>query len=755
MGMFSVAVLLLSSAQAQKPPTIDPTYGMKLPKLKAVTTKRAKDADWIWTATTSDEEVAYFRHALQVSKIPKAAKLSVTADNFFNAYVNGQEVSSSHYDANDNLVWAKVRTVDITSLLKPGENEITVKAINAGGSAGMILRLELDGKPVLLSDGTWKVTNNAPAEGWLGNAFDDSKWENATIEATAGEGVWGGQLSGWPVPLSSAAAYLAHLKLPPISVSDATLPRAWKPATEAITFQRPSGTVKPWTVVIDFGKELSGRVALLAAKPIPVKLGTGESDFEAIEKPWTSADLILDPKPKYSVYTALRYAALTFPADLAEASVKVSMDHLYYPVQYRGSFDCSDPLFTKVWYTGVYTSHLCMQEDIWDAPKRDRARWMGDLHVSGEVINNAFLDKFLMEQTMDRLRDEAQGHRPETELPAGHVNGIPGYSCAWIAGVADFYRHTGDTVWLKKQHQRLITMLEFLKTELNSDGAFANNHKQWPFVDWAPLFNEQTPQALAATHLFLVKATKEAVFLFKELGDSENTTKYQELADALTKTAQSQLVDGDGTFGGRRQENAMAIYSGVATPTQVKTIYEKVLDPKSPAWDYVVSPYYGNYVLDAITQSGHMLDAMKYVRTFWGGMLAEGATSWWEGYDLGWPKDNFHANLQADNGTGYFVSLCHGWSAGPTNWLTERVLGVKSTGGGFRTCTIQPNLGDLKWASGTIPTPHGPIKLRVEKVASEYSVKVTVPSGVEASVGSETLTAGSHVIKIPAQTDAQ
>ena len=76
-----------------------------------------------------------------------------------------------------------------------------------------------------------------------------------------------------------------------------------------------------------------------------------------------------------------------------------------------------------------------MQEDIWDAPKRDRARWVGDLHVSGEVINNVFADKFLMEQTLTRLRDDAGN---------GHVNGIPGYSCAWICALADFHRHLGD-----------------------------------------------------------------------------------------------------------------------------------------------------------------------------------------------------------------------------------------------------------------------------------------------------------------------
>jgi hypothetical protein len=764
MGIACAALIFLSGGTLQTKLPLDPTFGMPIPKRKASKVKLTKDAEWIWTAKTTNDEVAYFRHSLPLDHVSGKFKLSVTADNFFSAYVNGHEVGSSRLSPTDDLVWAKVQTYDITSLLKPGANEICVKATNAGGEAGMLLRVEADGKPILLSDNTWKTTDTNPGENWTSSDFNDSTWEQATAEAKVGEGVWSAQLSGWPVELDSIPDYLAHLKMPPVMVTNAGAHQAWEPANEGMVLKRTGNDGKPWTAVVDFGKELSGRVGISSDSTVSLTHGTGESAMEALEKPWKSTNLDLGSKPGFSPYTSLRYASLTFPASVAEARVHVWMDHLYYPVEYKGSFDCSDPLFTKVWYTGVYTSHLCMQQDIWDAPKRDRARWMGDLHVSGEVINNAFLDRFLMEQTMDRLRQDAQGGRSAETLPGGHVNGIPGYSCAWIAGVADFYRHTGDMDWLKKQHQPLITMLDFLKSELNDGGVYVNNHKQWCFVDWAPHFNGDSPEAYAATHLFLIKAAKEAAFILTELGDSDAAAKSQKLAGDLTETAQAKLLK-DGTFGRLRQENAMAIYSGVATADQTKEIYRKILAPGTDAWSQTVSPYYGNYVLDSIVQSGHMADAMKYVCEFWGGMLADGATSWWEGYDPTWPKDhtvgnnwpdvNFHANLQADNGTGYFVSLCHGWSAGPTNFLTERVLGVKSTGGGFRTCEINPTLGSLKWASGTVPTPNGPLKVRVEASASGYKVDVTIPKGVSAKLGPQALHTGHQTVTIPAPADAQ
>ena len=81
---------------------------------------------------------------------------------------------------------------------------------------------------------------------------------------------------------------------------------------------------------------------------------------------------------------------------------------------------------------------------------------------------------------------------------------------------------------------------------------------------------------------------------------------------------------------------------------------------------------------------------------------------------------------------GYRHSLCHGWASGPTAWLSEYVLGVQVVEPGFRKVRIRPQLGDLAWAEGTYPTPHGLIRVRHERdedgaVRTEY----TVPEGVQ------------------------
>ena len=180
----------------------------------------------------------------------------------------------------------------------------------------------------------------------------------------------------------------------------------------------------------------------------------------------------------------------------------------------------------------------------------------------------------------------------------------------------------------------------------------------------------------------------------------------------------------------------MALFADATTPAETSAIYQKVFAPGSPAWNQIATPYYNNYVLFAMSDAGHTGAALKFARDYWGGMIKEGATTFWEAYDLSWPKVNPHKHLGADNGVGYFVSLCHGWSSGVTAWLTERVAGIRPTGTGYSTVTIAPDLGYLRYADAQVPTPHGILRVDVTKSAASGNLSATIvlPAGVKATV---------------------
>ena len=219
---------------------------------------------------------------------------------------------------------------------------------------------------------------------------------------------------------------------------------------------------------------------------------------------------------------------------------------------------------------GAYTEHLCMQDDIWDATKRDRARWAGDLDVSGRGIEDVFDDHFLMQDTMTRLL----GNAPIK----AHVNGIAGYSAWWINVVTEYYLHTGSKDYLQSLHERLVQLLNYMDTEVDAKNLYANQTHQWAYVDWSADLNGDTPESRRATQFEFYLAYRDAAFLLRQLGDTANAEHFEQRAALLKEASQKYLLDpSTGTFGPRWQTNAAAVFSGVADPSQYASIWDHVL----------------------------------------------------------------------------------------------------------------------------------------------------------------------------------
>jgi alpha-L-rhamnosidase len=761
-------LFVLATAHAV-PPTMDPTYGLPLPGPSAGQTNTGPEAQWIWAANTANSQTIYTRAVVNLNQMPGVAQMSITADNYFTLYVNGQLVNQSLPDPQNDSVWKTVHRPVITPYLVPGPNVIAVVATNVDGPAGLIARLDGDGQALLLSDSSWKISTNSnlPADCDTTN-YSDASWPSATVIADLGGGAWQMGLQGWP-NYDPTAAYLAHLSLQPASVE--VLPgvgalngvdtlTGTNPVALVVQ-PAPSGTTNPITLVLDFGQEVAGRMQVTGPTGAQVQVTTGESREEAMLAGWAPPTLLTLEAgvQQHTPYLGFRYVKLAFFGNAPYTITNLAADFKYYPVEYKGSFDCSDPLLTQIWYTGAYTAHLCMQEDVFDGVKRDRLLWSGDLQVSGNVINNVFADSFLMEKDLTALRAGIQGGQPDTSLPQGEINSIPGYSAAWFCTLADFYRHVGDQAYLNSKHDLILSLLQYEQTDFDSRNIYTNPHNAWDFTDWSadlscysPTVNTDSAAAQAGTDMFIIRGVREAVFLLNAMGDTTNAVQYSAWADTLTAAARQYLVDTNtGSYTSRRQLNVMAVLSGVATTNQLPAIYNSVLRAGTPDWSNDLTPYYASFLLDAYSQTGHTEDGLDLSRSLWGNMLAQGATTFWERYSPNWRWAGPDLTLSPAGGD-YEMSLCHAWSSGVTSWLTEQVLGVRPTSGGFQTAELIPDLGDLQWAEGTVPTPNGNLYARVTANGTDQTAHVDIPAGTTLDVG---LTGQSVTVDGAAATPAR
>jgi len=657
--------------------------------------------------------------------------------------------------------------------MRAGRNVIAVVAPQGDRLVMKIVPASLQVmKPaVLVTDATWKCDFHFRA-GWERPGFDDRTWPDAQslgrIEEKsdffqgnedagmyrwpgydgispflaravlkAREIVYGsegmGKLRNISALLESGLVVVQRLPAPPRKSAVQGAEKTPPSSNEAVVFL-PARKVPPSEypyLVLGFGKECPGRIRVISASPAPMRLEVqyGESVEEALSSPYLGANELVVP-PYGTVYgpkSAFAYALIRFLGGSSPLRFKaIDVDYIYYPVRQMGSFESSDPLLDKIWQVGAYTAHLCMQDAIWDGPKRDRMCLAGGLDVSARVISSVFGDRFLIDKSLKGLIADA-GNPVSKD-----VNGIPGYSALWVLCEADYFRHTGDIVHLRSVHESLRGLMEYMATQLDDKGLFTNSKNRSTFVDWSPDLDGDSAESRRVTLMEFLQAFSEGAWLLEQAGNSSASDRFQRIAEKLRgDTLKNSLDPTRNIFGERWQTNAMAVYAGLADANRRTAVWENIL---SRPYRFTVTPHFNFYAISAMAEAGRRKEALEWIREYWGGMLRPETTTFWEGYDSRWPEEHFHGHLQTDHGEGYFVSLCHGWSSGPTAWLTEQVLGIQPVAGGFEKVAIRPDLCGLKWARGSEPSPQGSIKVDYRHDDSDFKARIEIPEGVTAQV---------------------
>lgn len=480
---------------------------------------------------------------------------------------------------------------------------------------------------------------------------------------------------------------------------------------------KSTGTDKP-SLLLDFGKEIQGGIQIVTGQsashdPVRVRIRFGESVSEAM--------CDIDGKNGAGNDHAMRDFTLSLPwlgvteagnsgfrfvrIDLLDNNVEVILKEIraisvYQDIPYVGSFRSNDERLNKIWQTGAYTVHLNMQDYLWDAIKRDRLVWVGDLHPEVMTVNTVFGFNDVVPKSLDLARNT-------TPLPQW-MNGISSYSMWWILIHRDWYYYHGDLPYLEQQRPYMMELLALLMTKIDETGKETLDSR---FLDWPSSPNKTGVDAgLQAMMVLTFNAGAE---LCDILNEPDMAEKCRNTVTSLKKY----VPDPNGL------KQAIALMS-IADIIPSDTADQQVSRNGAEGF----STFYGYYMLQAQAKAGNYQGALDCIRSYWGAMLDLGATTFWEDFDLDWMENASRIDEMPEEGkvdvhktyggycyTGYRHSFCHGWSSGPTSWLSEHVLGVQVVEPGCKTVRITPHLGDLEWVEGSFPTPYGPIKVRHEK----------------------------------------
>lgn len=603
-----------------------------------------------------------FRYAYD---LPREERITITAEGRFSLYIDGKDNDRSNQTA-------------IT--LPAGRHEISVSVFNDAEA------------PALYIEGE--------------NVRTDSDWEVTSYQ------------NDW-LPVGSWTFDSAESR-----------PSAFKLATE---HQEPiSREWKEGHPLLDFGKETFGYVQFHGLSGNgKVRLTFGESMSEALSP---DECVLIDEfdvaagvsKSECGVYTLEESRAFRYVWIKADEGVRwdhVSMLYEYVPVSYRSSFACSDPKLNEIYEMALYTLHLNTREFFLDGIKRDRWVWSGDAYQSFLINYYSFFDLDVTRRTLLAIRGK--------DPLAMHLNTILDYSFYWFVSLYDYYLYTGDTAFIRQNYDRAVTLMDFCLKQRNAEGLVEGRSQDWVFVDWADFANT----GAVSTEQILLARGLEAMSRFSAImGEEDAAKEYGTLAEEIKSTTLRLFWDED--RGGLRHHRVDGVtqpmltkhasmfamtYGYLGLEQRESVIRNMMLNPDVPR---IRTPYMRFHELAVLCESGEHDYVRREMLSYWGGMIALGATTFWEEYDPNLADDEHYGMY----GMPFGKSLCHAWGASPVYLIGKYFLGVRPLEPGYASFVVEPNLGGLEWLKGTVPIAHGEAEIDMNQ--ERIRVRATSGNGI-------------------------
>ena len=385
------------------------------------------------------------------------------------------------------------------------------------------------------------------------------------------------------------------------------------------------------------------------------------------------------------------------------------------PTNYQGSFSCSNPILTRIWYTGAYTVKLNLQKDFFGAilmERSDRFSWTGDAYPSQAASMVAFGNYDFVRKNLFHTSTQS--------------NSIASYPIYWVLSLIDYCNYTGDQGTLNE-------LLENACQKLNTAYSHFDQAKGLAFNGWderlgAGFENPNCQESQYVYQTLTIQAWKKFGQLLRWKGRNDLADKYERfVSEKMVQMRQTE--NRIKNLGIHAVSNL--VNSGVVLPAEEEILWKNSFSDRQQRLSY--SPFNQFFIIQAMAGMGKYEEALTTIDDCWGGQLRYGGTTFFEVYRPSWNKAIGPNGAPVNNQCGY-TSLAHPWSAGITKWLTEEMLGIQPTTLGFSTFNVKPNLtSGVDWVKGTVPTLNGMIKFSYNKKIGR--MKLLVPDKTLARVG--------------------
>lgn len=556
-------------------------------------------------------------------------------------------------------------------------------------------------------------------EGWTSREFDDSEWEAASEIGVPPTGPWENL-----VVIDGARSLIETME-----------------------------PVASWSVngyrVYDFGRAITAypQFSLTAEQGgTEIILGTAESldenRFPVMKDNVNFTDTYITKAGPQSWFPLTWRGYRYFAIEEKEGVTLDAITALFrsFPVMHVGSFSCSDEALNKIWGIGPWTLQICAHDTWMDTPWREQTQY-----ISGDTRYNLRYSSYALAPNIRQLHDYnilsgAYSHRHSEEgairarYPTGFKTGprsstyIPDYQLEWILMLKEYQMYFDHPDLLEQVYPQMKGVLSYFKSHLSEERGLVGKVHGWVVLDHPSTFPQDVDGECTAMNCLYYGALNTAAWIAREImEDPAQAAVWEQEAATLKRAIQKHLWSEqdkafrDGYESNRitQQTQVYALLYGLVPEAHLDEVVQFMVDEGRSC-----EQSFSYWLLHALWRQGEGQFALDYIRKYWGQQMA---------------RDDFNGAWHELWDAGPGMSRSHAWCSGPTALLPEFVLGIEPIEAGWKRFKIQPNLHDLKWAQGTVPTVAGKIHAHVRKGSGSETdpalkMELTIPHATTALV---------------------
>ena len=707
----------------------------------------SSSGQWIWQSADGPGNTwLCLRKKITLSAKPSSAPTRIAAENKYWLYINGRlAVADGGLDVRPDLTNTYYDSIDIAPYLVAGDNTIAALVWYKGGNncysevmagkGGFFFDAALDGATpaTIVSDTTWKVlvhpsfANTAQQQQWA-----DWKWVEYPVNCDARKSP-----GDWTAASFSDIAWAAASQkgAPPSAPWNAlvyrTIPMLKRPAAMTYVNQSslPTSFTSATTFRGDVGINTQGYAYLKINAPAGVTVSIRMNEW------YTEQYITASGVQEYTTMQWQNPSGLPWSKHCVEyaftnvsGTVQVQDVH-FQPAGYNadpiGAFSCNNTRLNTLWTKCRNTSYVCMRDQFYDCPDRERGQWWGD--VSEQILYSFYLydakASLLAKKGFRELMKTQKSNGSLYTTAPGTRFELPDQNIAAVSSIGDYFLYTGDTALVRELYPKIAAYIkQYVAAGRNTDGMLILQNGPWNWIDWGTNLDVQTGSACTVVNGLFVRLMETAKTLATAGGNISDVSYYQGLEDAVKdhfnqylwntaakayvfdwmNDAQSATIDD--------RSNAWAVLAGAADSAKRAGVLN-ILNTQQNA-----SPYQERYIEDAMFTMGKDSAALTRMLSYYQPDIDSWSTTMWE--RMGSTSTNNHA-----------------WAAGACYLLGAYVAGIKPTTPGFTTYQVLPMLGSLTAVSATVPSVKGSIATVDSLTSTNMSLKLVSPTGTKALVG--------------------